>query len=130
MKKQTELLAFMNHGRWIVVCPRCHTALEANERGVICGICYPDIRAKALQPIDGGLFRTVADPVLTAEARKQAEMAGEAYVVVYPPDRFKGEAVLRKRPSIANMNWTTDESVADLIAQNIEHGDPLPKEVN
>lgn len=129
MKKQKEIFAYMNHGRWIVNCPRCGTALEASERGVICGICYPNIRAKAMKPIEGGLFRPVPDPEMIAEARGQAEAAGESYVVVYPPDRAQGEAVLRMRKSIGHMNWDIGEALEALIAENREHGDPLPKGV-
>jgi len=119
----------MNHSRWIFVCPRCKTALEANERGVVCGICYPNIRARALQPIEGGLFRQVPDDELVAEARTQAEDKGEHYAMKFPTEREQIETILRLRSGIHHMNWNIGESMEDLIEQNREHGDPIPKGV-
>lgn len=126
-KKQIEVSAFMNHGRWIILCPRCHTALEAIEGSVVCGVCFPKIRAQALELIDGGLLRSVPDSVLVAGATKQAEERGEKYAIKFPAERSQIEAVLRQRANVANINWHPGETVADLIEQNKAHGDPLPK---
>lgn len=126
MKKQFEVIPIMNHGRWIFPCPRCKTALMADEKGVVCGMCWPNIRAKAFKPIAGGALRPVADEELIAEARAQAEAAGEVYVMKFPPERAEIESVLRLRKGIQHMNWNIGESVADLAGQNRAHGDPVP----
>jgi len=128
-KKQTEVNAFLNHGRWIWLCPRCHTALEAKEGNVVCGVCWPAARAQALQPIEGGLFRSVPDGALVSGAVKQAEEHGEYYVINFPAERSRIEEIVRHRARIADINWHPGETVADLIEQNKAHGDPLPKGV-
>jgi hypothetical protein len=38
-------------------------------------------------------------------------------------------AVVMQRPRIAHRNWRPSETVEDLIAQNIAHGDPVPQEL-
>lgn len=125
--KITKINAFMNHARWVVVCPRCHTAQMAEGDELICGVCFPQVRAKALQPIEGGLFRTVPDAVLIAGARKQAHEQGEAYAIVYPADKSVIESIVRQRARVQDINWHPGETVDDLKEQNRSHGDPLPK---
>lgn len=44
--------------------------------------------------------------------------------VVFPSDRAELEAVLLKRPRVRDRNWLAGWSVADLVAQNVAHGDP------
>lgn len=52
---------------------------------------------------------------------------GWRHVVAPPPDeRRRIEAVLLCRPNPGDRNWEPSETVADLIAQNREHGDPVP----
>lgn len=128
-KKQTEVIPFMNHGRWVFSCPRCRTFLEASADQVICGVCHPGIRAKALKPVSGGAFRPVPDEELIAEARKEAEERGEHYVMQFPAERAQIESIVRLRKRLQDVNWHPGESIQDLIEQSRAHGDPLPKGV-
>lgn len=128
MRKQTKILAYMNHGRWLIKCPKCSTPLHAQESGVVCPRCHPGVMAKALQQIGDGLFRPVADIEIVEAARKKAEDAGELYVPDFPPQRNEIERILRMRPGVHNMNWIPSETLDDLRKQNIKHGDPLPDE--
>jgi hypothetical protein len=123
-----NLPAFMNNGRWLILCPQCSTALPAWNTGVICPRCHPQILAKALQPIKGGLFRAVGDPQLIGEAQAEARQLDEEYFPEYPPERAQIEQILRLRPLRQNMNWEPGESLEDLRAQNLEHGDPVPED--
>lgn len=50
-------------------------------------------------------------------------------VVPGPEMRAAIEAVLLCRPKDEDRNWEASESLADLIAQNKDHGDPVPQEV-
>jgi len=50
---------------------------------------------------------------------------GAIYVnVVFPEDREALEAVLLKRARFADRNWRAPWTVADLQAQNVDHGEP------
>lgn len=119
--------AFMNYSRWIFRCPRCGTALEAKEGGVVCGVCWPQSRAMAFVQTTDHLLRPVPDHDLRAQAVNDAKEAGEFWIPVFPAERSEIESVLRLRPSHENMNWTPAESLADLIQQNIDRGDPVPE---
>lgn len=119
--------AFMNFGRWAFRCPRCLTALEAKEEGVVCGVCWPQVRALAFVTTSDHLMRPVPDRELRAQAVKEATEAGEFWKPVFPAERSEIEAILRMRPDIANMNWIPSETLDDLIQQNIAYGDPVPE---
>jgi uncharacterized Zn finger protein (UPF0148 family) len=122
------LQAFMNNGRWIMICPQCGTPLPAREHGVICPRCYPGMLAKALRPLSNGDLRPVTDQELVSAARAAAHRAGEEYYPEYPAEREQIERILRMRPDRKNMNWILTETLDDLRAQNVEHGDPVPEE--
>lgn len=48
--------------------------------------------------------------------------------IVAPPEHGRRliEAILLCRPNIGDRNWEPGETIADLVAQNREHGDPIP----
>ena len=101
------MVARINHGKWIASCtcgaprnvvptPGCIVFLA-----VLLGWC---VRC-GNRPWGGG-WRTV---------------------IVPPQDeRVQIEAVLTCRPDPATRNWEPGETVADLIRENREHGDPIP----
>lgn len=47
-------------------------------------------------------------------------------VVPGPDERRLIEAVLECRPNVGDRNWEISETLEDLMAQNREHGDPIP----
>lgn len=47
-------------------------------------------------------------------------------IVPVPGMRHQIEAVLLCRPNVGDRNWDPRETIDDLIAQNREHGDPIP----
>lgn len=99
------LVARVNHGLWIASCP-------CGARGV---------------PTPGGVV-WLDQPLLWC-LRCQNGGTGRGWrPVTVPPEgeRQRIEAVLLCRPNVADRNWEPHESVADLIAQNREHGDPVP----
>lgn len=51
--------------------------------------------------------------------------------IVLPPAEMIAqiELILMCRPNIGDRNWEPDESIADLIYQNREHGDPVPEDI-
>lgn len=120
---------FMNHGRWLMYCPKCESPLPAVEGGIICPVCWPNIRARAFKQGPDGLFRPVADTAKVEQARAAAAAAGEIYTPVYPENRAEIERVLRSRKQ-RNMNWEPGESLSYLLADNIQHGDPVPGGLN
>ena len=123
-----QLQAYMNNGRWIMACPVCSTPLPCRETGVICPRCYPHVMAKAWRQLPNGDLRPVQDMELVAAAQMDARAKDEEYFPLYPAEREQIERILRCRPDRKNMNWIPSETLADLRAQNIEHGDPVPEE--
>lgn len=121
------LNAYMNHGRWLIGCPRCGAALEAEEKGVVCPVCWPAMRAVLYQPVENGLLRKVHDMQTIAETRELARNKKEIWIPIFPDERHEIEEILRCRPLPQNMNWIPSETLDDLRSQNEAHGDPLPK---
>lgn len=53
-------------------------------------------------------------------------LCGAMFVDVQPPKHYRDiEAILLKRPQMVNRNWTPDETLDDLRAQNLAAGDPI-----
>ena len=99
------LTARVNHGRWIASCdcgmpglPRPGCLVDLSEPLAWCVRCGNQAVGRGWRP------------------------------VTIPPEslRRKIEAVLLCRPRPEHRNWEPTESVADLLAQNVEHGDPVP----
>lgn len=87
-----EILARVEHGRWLVDCPFCASAQFA---------CRDDPRFFCVACLN--------------------EQAGALWIrVLWPPDPQAIEDVLRSRLTV-NANWHPSESVADLVAENVEH---------
>ena len=120
--------AIFNHGRWIVICPRCASqgvtsAVQVKPGDVfICPEEHEDILAITYvpNPAKPGAFNAVPDDAKREEARQTALRLGHALQVVFPAHAKEIEAVLRPRP-VAARNWN-GETIADLIAENIERG--------
>lgn len=103
------MIGRVNHGRWIASCscgmpgslptPGCIVFLDGPW--ALLGWC---VRC-GNQGWGGGWRRIVVPP---------------------PEERARIEAVLLCRPNVEDRNWEPDETVADLLAQNREHGDPVP----
>lgn len=95
-----ELLAYVNHGRWIAECPDG------------CGFAVVTSRDK---------------PVFFCRKCRNATVGGKFRRVVYPPDIDKIEYHLLKRPArhpleAPTRNWKPGEAIADLIRENAAHG--------
>lgn len=90
-----KVVAYVNEGRWIVDCPDCSGAQYANrsDRRFMCNECA--------NVTIGGLWRPV----------------------VWPPAKTEQsiEKALAPRPP-RNAHWLPGETVADLLAENVEHG--------
>ncbi len=87
--------AFVNHGAWLVVCPKCRGAEYAWEEGwFFCCSC------------------------------KNSYMGHKYRRLVFPKARAKIEALLVRRP-LDNRNWTPKETVKDLELENKLHAAEL-----
>ena len=92
---EPPIQAFVNKGRWIVVCPKCGGGEYAWEEGYyFCCSC--------LNSYIGHRFRRL----------------------VFPKDRARIEKLLVVRP-LANRNWNLTDTLADLKRENKEHEDEL-----
>ena len=127
-----KIPVYYNHGRWITACPKCGTPLPAQENGVVCPMCHPQMSARydlplPCPPYPPGATRRVPDTVVMEQVRAQADALGEVYYPDYPGEKQQIERVLRGRKS-KNMNWEPGETLKMLEKDNLEHGDPLPPE--
>lgn len=91
--EQGAVQAEINHGRWIVKCPSCPGALDA-EPGV---------------------------PFFCPDCGNGAN-GGKSYSVIFPENRGAIEEILLKRPKAENQNWEPGETVAFLLAENAMGG--------
>lgn len=99
------MVARINHGRWIASCS--------------CG-------AKGT-PTPGTLVFLAYALGWCVRCGNQAWGGGWRRVAVPPPDVLAQiDAVLSCRPNVGDRNWEPHETVADLISQNLENGDPVP----
>lgn len=85
--------AEINHGRWLVRCPFCSGAEEAD----------PD------------------QPVFYCLSCGNADFGGRVMIVAFPDKQKAIEAALLRR-EMGNRNWGPGESLADLVRENAEHG--------
>lgn len=102
------LVARVNHGHWIASCP-------CGARGIPTPGC--------VVWFDG------PGALLGWCARCQNGATGRGWRAIVAPstaDRAAIEAVLICRPLVSDRNWEPSETVADLWAQNVEHGCPVP----
>jgi len=121
-----KLIARVNHGRWLVTCPKCGSRLTVapSDKSVVCAVCHPGLRAEvfAPHPKKAGLFVQVPDFDARQEARAQAKKAGEEYEILFQEKPAEVEKLLRGRP-MANRNWLPEqgETLNDLKRENKEH---------
>jgi len=90
---QGAVKAEINHGRWIVRCPACSGAEEADP----------------------------GEPIFYCLSCGNDENGGHVMQVVFPDDRAAIEAALLRR-EMGNRNWAPGESLSDLEMENAEHG--------
>lgn len=126
-----NVYAYLNHGRWIVDCPKCGkrgaTLAEANpsvayysavDGEFICPKCHPGMVVQAGRNTNGSIkFNKVTQGI----ERKKAEADGEIYRVVFPANRKEIEKAVAKR-SIENQNWKPGETIEFLDLENIKNG--------
>lgn len=86
--------AEINHGRWLVRCPFCSGAEEADP----------------------------GEPVFYCLSCGNADFGGRVMNVEFPADREAIEMVLLARPDIGSRNWSFEESLEDSALENVEHG--------
>lgn len=91
----TEIEVYANQGRWVAECPDCHSAQLA---------CRTDRR------------------FLCVECGNVA-VGGRWRSVVWPDDVPGIEAALEERDGV-NQNWLPGETVADLLAENLDNVPP------
>ena len=115
--------AYMNHGRWIVDCPKHGKdgAMEVKEtdKEYIAPCCFPGIIA-SIPVMRKSQFKVIPDISARATAKRLAIQAGEVYEIVFPAKLAEIKAIMEVRP-IHNRHWTT-ETVAALKKENKAHG--------
>lgn len=116
--REQSTRAYINHGRWVVEC-QCGNAVEAVPRPVT----HPGHSAP--HQIRVGQKRYRCEP-WGVEADPSG-FCGSTYTVIWPRNARRIVAVLNYRPR-HNQNWRPGETVALLVAENLEHGCAVPDE--
>lgn len=115
--------AYMNHGRWLVDCPKhgVDGAMEVKEtdKEYIAPCCYPASIA-SLPVMKNNRFTFTPDLSARATAKRLAKQADEVYTIVFPDKLAEIKEIMDKRP-IHNRHWTT-ETIAALKKENKAHG--------
>lgn len=115
--------AYMNHGRWLVDCPKhgVDGAMEVKEtdKEYIAPCCYSGIIA-SLPVIKNNRFMFTPDLSARATAKRLAKQADEIYTIMFPDKLAEIKAIMDKRP-IHNRHWT-NETIAALKKENKAHG--------
>jgi hypothetical protein len=91
---RVSVQAQVNDNRWLAVCPSCNSAQLTSK----------------------------TDPRFFCIDCLSADHGGQWVAVAWPDDIDGIEAELVKRPVASTRSWEPHETVADLAAQNIEHG--------
>jgi hypothetical protein len=92
---QDHVEAEVVHGRWVTRCPHCPSASR---------VSMADPRVFCVYCGNGQSIRW--------------------HGVLFPPEWRQIEDVLSLRPDPVNRNWSPDETVEDLIEENVRHGLP------
>jgi hypothetical protein len=95
--------AYMNQGRWIADCPFCGGA----ER-----LWDGTVQRRKPAPFPFGL----------AGGLLHCGYTGSSCPVEFPGDKDTIESILGRRPDELTRNWLLDETVEDLLFENLEHG--------
>ncbi|MEA2703909.1 MAG: hypothetical protein QOD63_1854 [Actinomycetota bacterium] len=95
------LPAQVKDGQWVVRCDGCRNAQ----------------------------FTARAEPRFFCVRCLNSTHGGQWVAVAWPVDSEKGEAVLLARPLFQSRNWLAGETLADLVAENRAHRDPVPEGV-
>lgn len=105
-RRARPLAARVNHGVWIVACPCEQPGLPSPGMAL-----WPSI------------------PWMWCVRCRNHETRGKWRPVAVPPAEVRAriEAILLCRPGVSDRNWEPDETIAELIRQNVEHGDPVPE---
>jgi hypothetical protein len=92
----------VNHGLWIWRCPCTHAALN--------------------DQLSGGGMAFLDCPLGWCPTCENAETVGRWRRLRFPPERTEIERVLALRPDPETRNWWPGETLAELAAENAEHG--------
>lgn len=117
----TTLTVFINHGRMMATCPRCHNThiIDRVQTTLICPACWNGLKAEKLVQDLYGAWVLAPHTQLIDDTVLQAREAGEEYELGLPDPQIMN--ILRARP-VENINWLPGETIEQLIQENIDHG--------
>ena len=116
----TRGIAYINHGRWLVDCPDCGSAILFSPKDgnrIVCGHCNPEVFAIMFVKRGG---REIYDAVPDHERRARTRANAKAFTCILPDNWGELFETLRVR-HVSNMNWLPGETLNDLRAENIQH---------
>ncbi len=106
--KTAQVLAYVNHGRWMADCPECRTGLSL-PRG---------------EHVSPSMMVRVGGPVIQVKPRWVLDTSNPScpicdlpVKVMWPKDADLIDAALEPRPRLVNRNWRPGESVTALVAE-------------
>jgi len=125
-----EVEAYLNHGRWVVDCPKCgkqgstlaepkpiESPYSAINGEYICPNCYPGMVVITRRTTTGVIFNETSRAI----ARARAKANNEIYEVVFPANRKEIETVVCLR-RLDYQNWEPGETISFLKNENKQIG--------
>ncbi len=106
--KTAQVLAYVNHGRWLADCPECRTGLSL-PRG--------EFVSPALMVRVGGPVIQVKPKWVLSESNAACPICDLPVKVMWPKDADLIDAALEPRPRLVNRNWRPGETVDSLLAE-------------
>ena len=110
--KTAQVLAYVNHGRWLADCPECRTGLQL-PRG--------DFVSPTLATRIGGPVIQVKPKWVLPTSNAECSVCDLPVKVMWPKDVDLIDAALEVRPRLTNRNWRPGESVQGLIDETGRH---------
>ena len=118
--------AYLNHGRWVVDCPKCgkHGSTLAEPKPIespysaingeyICPNCYPDMVVVSRRTATGVIFNETSRTI----ARARAKQNNEIYEVIFPDNKKEIEKIVSVR-RLDYQNWQPGETIKFLKEEN------------
>ncbi len=110
--KTAQVLAYVNHGRWLADCPECRTGLQL-PRG-------EHVRPMTKVRVGGPVIEVKPKWVLST-SNPECPVCDLPVKVMWPKDVDLVDAALEVRLRLTNRNWRPGESVQALIDETARH---------
>lgn len=113
-----KVQAYLNHGRWLVDCPKHGRngtlEVQVTDTEYIAPCCYPGVIAQFTGMVKNRV-QSVPDISARATAHARARTDGEVYEIAFPENMNEIMDALRGQP-VTMQNWVSGDSIEFLLS--------------